>query len=75
MQHGSNLEACVGYLLEDPIPSEEASRQWLVAHGVIPPIDISEELRMLLDAQVLFLLPLVSQLMLCRLNSSASCAS
>lgn len=52
MQHGSNLEACIGFLLEDHIPSEEASRQWLVAHAVMPPIDISEEFRMLSDAQV-----------------------
>ena len=52
MQYGSNLEACIAFLLEDHITSEEDSKAYMVARAHTPPIDISEELRMLADAQV-----------------------
>ena len=52
MQHGSRLEACIAFLLEDHIASEEESRAYMVAHTLAPPIDVSEELQMLAEAQV-----------------------
>lgn len=52
MQHGSHLEACIAFLLEDHITSEEESRAYMVAHALAPPIDVSEELQMLAEAQV-----------------------
>ena len=52
MQYGSNLEACIAFLLEDHITSEEDSKAYMVASAHTPPIDISEELGMLADAQV-----------------------
>ena len=55
MQHGSNLEACIALLLEDRLPSEEHCKQYMVSHAPTPPIDLSEELRMLADAQVMLL--------------------
>ena len=52
MQHGSHLEACIAFLLEDHITSEADSRAYMVAHALAPPIDVSEELQMLAEAQV-----------------------
>ena len=54
MQHGSHLEACIAFLLEDRITSEEESRAFMVAHTLAPPIDVTEELQMLAEAQVPF---------------------
>ncbi len=54
LQHGSHLEACIAFLLEDHVTSEEESRAYMVAHTLAPPIDVTEELQMLAEAQVLF---------------------
>ena len=52
MQHGSNLEACIAFLLEDHLLSEDQCKQYMASHALTPPIDLSEELSMLTDAQV-----------------------
>ena len=57
MQHGSHLEACIAFLLEDHITSEEDSKAYMVAQALAPPIDVTEELQMLADAQVPARLP------------------
>ena len=53
MQHGSDLEACITFLLEEHLLSEEHCKQYMALHALAPPIDLSEELRMLADAQVM----------------------
>ena len=52
MQHGSDLEACIALLLEGSLLSEEHCKRYMATCLLTPPIDLSEELRMLSDAQV-----------------------